>query len=262
MPPDKKPDASNDEYQLTKAELAAVRRVADRIEKAPPLPPFKITRKEDGYDISVNHPEPGCGYALMADRFGIGSITVTSGIIQQSSMATGKVGPAAEKDLNFQLAVIAGIAPRDTTELLLATQMATVHVHTMIAARRLAQVETIDQQNSASNMINKLTRTFAAQMDALKRYRATGEQTVTVHHQHVNVGDGGQAIVGANVLAGGGAPHKNGGQPHEPSGTCQSGPPLLSHEQADRMPLPGAGNAGQAGVPVPRGARRGAQGQG
>jgi hypothetical protein len=48
--------------------------------------------------------------------------------------------------------------------------------------------------NSAERTFNKLTRTFISQMEALKRYRTGGEQTVTV--QHVNVSESGQAIVG------------------------------------------------------------------
>jgi hypothetical protein len=39
-----------------------------------------------------------------------------------------------------------------------------------------------------------IARTFATQMEALKRYRTGGEQKVTV--QHVSVSEGGQAIVG------------------------------------------------------------------
>ena len=50
-------------------------------------------------------------------------------------------------------------------------------------------------------MLNKLTRTFATQVEALKRYRSKGEQKVTV--EHVTVNEGGQAIVG-NVETGGG----------------------------------------------------------
>jgi hypothetical protein len=49
-------------------------------------------------------------------------------------------------------------------------------------------------QDSAERAFNKLTRTFASQMEALKRYRTGGEQKVTV--QHVTVSEGGQAIVG------------------------------------------------------------------
>jgi hypothetical protein len=65
---------------------------------------------------------------------------------------------------------------------------------TMTFARRLAHVENIPQQDSAERAFNKLTRTFATQMEALKRYRTGGEQKVTV--QHVSVSEGGQAIVG------------------------------------------------------------------
>jgi hypothetical protein len=43
-------------------------------------------------------------------------------------------------------------------------------------ARRLADVETIAQQDSAKRALNKLARTFAMQMEALKRYRTGGEQ--------------------------------------------------------------------------------------
>ena len=56
----------------------------------------------------------------------------------------------------------------------------------------------IPQQDSAERAFNKLTRTFAAQMSALKEYRSKGEQKMTV--QHVRVAEVGQAIVG-NVNA-------------------------------------------------------------
>ena len=50
-------------------------------------------------------------------------------------------------------------------------------------------------------------RTYAMQMEALKRYRTGGEQKVTV--QHVSVNEGGQAIVGnVNQAAGGTAAEK------------------------------------------------------
>lgn len=51
------------------------------------------------------------------------------------------------------------------------------------------------EQDSAERTLNKLTRTFCAQMETLKKYRG-GEQKITVQHQHVTVNDGGQAIVG------------------------------------------------------------------
>jgi hypothetical protein len=72
--------------------------------------------------------------------------------------------------------------------------MAAIHMATMTLARRLAHVDNIPQQDAAERAFNKLARTFATQMEALKRYRTGGEQKVTV--QHVSVSEGGQAIVG------------------------------------------------------------------
>ena len=56
------------------------------------------------------------------------------------------------------------------------------------------------QQDAAERALNKLARTFATQLEALKRYRTGGTQKVTV--EHVTVNAGGQAIVG-NVAHGG-----------------------------------------------------------
>ena len=105
------------------------------------------------------------------------------------------IGPKLDQGaINFALAFIDGIKPKDQLETMLAVQMAAIHTATITFARRLAHVENISQQDSAERTLNKLTRTFTTQMDALKRYRSTGEQKVTV--QHVTVNDGGQAIVG------------------------------------------------------------------
>ena len=89
--------------------------------------------------------------------------------------------------------------------------MAAIHNATMTFARRLAHVDNIKQQDSAQNALNKLARTFAAQVAALKNYRSKGEQRVTVEHVHVHAG--GQAIVGA-VTAGPGGAEKTEDRPH------------------------------------------------
>ena len=45
---------------------------------------------------------------------------------------------------------------------MLAAQMAAIHMASMTFASRLANVNTIPQQDSAQNAFNKLARTFAA----------------------------------------------------------------------------------------------------
>jgi hypothetical protein len=116
------------------------------------------------------------------------------GILTQLGNA-GSVGQKVdEQALNFLLSVVKGIQPKDQLETMLAAQMAAVHSLTMTYARRLANAEALPQQESAERTLNKLARTFTAQVEALKRYRTGGEQKVTV--EHVTVNEGGQAIVG------------------------------------------------------------------
>jgi hypothetical protein len=94
------------------------------------------------------------------------------------------------------------VQPRDELETMLATQMGAIHAATMMMARRFNHVENIRQQDAAERALNKLARTFAMQMDTLKRYRTGGQQRVTV--EHVTVNSGAQAIVGAVTTGGGG----------------------------------------------------------
>ena len=87
------------------------------------------------------------------------------------------------------------MAPKDPAEALLCVQMAAAHQATMAMARRLANAATVPQQDAAERALNKLARTYATQMETLKRYRSNGQQVVRV--ERVTVENGGQAIVGA-----------------------------------------------------------------
>lgn len=131
----------------------------------------------------------------MMRALGTDSAEFTDGVLRQLASAVSLGGGADEEAINFALAVIAGIEPKDELETMLAMQMAVIHLATMTFTRRLAHVETLDQQHGSEGALNKLARTFAMQLEALKRYRTGGEQKVVV--QHVNVNEGGQAIVGA-----------------------------------------------------------------
>ena len=103
----------------------------------------------------------------------------------------------------FMLSIVRDLAPRDAVERMLAVQMAATHVATIRSGRRLAYSDNLPQVQAHYTGYNKLARTFAAQVEALRKHRTGGEQKVTV--QHVNVSDGGQAIVG-DVKAGGEGP--------------------------------------------------------
>ena len=104
------------------------------------------------------------------------------------------------------------------------------------------------------NTMIRLSRTFAAQMEALKRYRSTGEQSIRVQHQHVNV-NAQQAVVGINQEGEGG--QENGSQPHEPNRPHEPSTPLLSHVEAVGFALPITGSQRMESMPLPRSPVRG-----
>lgn len=99
-----------------------------------------------------------------------------------------------EQQMQFAIAFVKSVEPENEMEMLLATQMAAAHICSMEASRLYMNGSTLPGRDSAERAANKFMRTFAAQIDALKRFRHGGQQKVTV--EHVTVNEGGQAIVG------------------------------------------------------------------
>ena len=173
---------------------------------------MKVSTAKDGaINIVPDHPDLVMGIIALLDAIGSKDPDFMAGLLNQLGNAGSLGTTVSESMLNFLLSVVKGIEPRDQVEAMLAAQMAVTHNALMTFARRLAHVENIPQQDSAERAFNKLGRTFTAQVEALKRYRSNGEQRVTV--QHVNVNDGGKAIVG-DIHQGGGVPSKTQDQPH------------------------------------------------
>ena len=194
-------------YEPTSQEVTALEAQHARRQKEKRAPRMKVEMRGGAANLSFEHEDQGIAGTLLMEAIGTADFEFVEGLLGQLANV-GKQGSALDaKDLNFLLAVVKGIEPRDQIEALLAAQMAATHAATMTFARRLAHVENIPQQDSAERAFNKLARTFTAQVEALKRYRSAGEQTVRV--EHVTVNDGGQAIVG-NVTHGGAAPKKPG----------------------------------------------------
>lgn len=193
-------------YEPMPQERAAVETYFDRYKEKPPGPRVKVSEKDGVTEIAPDHQNSAVGYVLLMKALGTTDRDFMDGLLGQLANA-GTYGRTVDgRGLNFMLSVVKGVEPKDQVEAMLAAQMAAVHMSTMTFARRLAHVENIPQQDSAERAFNKLARTFAAQVEALKRYRSGGEQTVRV--EHVTVNEGGQAIVG-NVSHGGrGSPEK------------------------------------------------------
>ncbi|MEM8539752.1 MAG: hypothetical protein AAGF25_02250 [Pseudomonadota bacterium] len=105
--------------------------------------------------------------------------------------------------LNGSVALVNEIGPTDVIEGMLATQMVAVHQAIIRHSRKLLLQSSFEGQRLHETALNKLSRTFTAQMEALRKHRHGGEQIMRV--ERVTVNDGGQAVVG-NVN------HKKGSQ--------------------------------------------------
>jgi hypothetical protein len=100
-----------------------------------------------------------------------------------------------DKQLSATIAALIGIAPKDELEGMMAAQLVAAHNAAMECYRRaMIGEQTFEGRRENLAQANKLSRTYAALLEALNRHRGKGQQKVTV--EHVNVHSGGQAVVG------------------------------------------------------------------
>ena len=182
-------------YERTDEENLVIEAFQARRKQSKPLPQQVVEYGDDGIpNLLEGHPDPAVGATLTMEALGLTRVPELAALLHQVADLTQKDRKVDEAGINQMLAQIAAVEPKDGIEAMLATQMAAIHNATMKAAKQLRGSETIPQQDSNSNSLNKLARTFTNQVEALKRYRSKGEQKVVV--EHVTVNEGGQAIVG------------------------------------------------------------------
>jgi hypothetical protein len=166
--------------------------------------------KQAQYLKFTNNEETGqtnVGFSDGVDRFFMGThdLDIVNTIIEQTCSICSQGNQLTKKTTkiaNAAMAAIIEIDPQDSAELMLASQMVAVHNISMeMSARAMLENQTFNGVEANIKRITKLMRTYTTQMEALNRYRTKGQQKITV--QHVNVENGGQAIVG-DVTQGGG----------------------------------------------------------
>ncbi len=182
---------------LTESERAEVAALDARLRRRPAVPLY-----EAGPD---NKPMPA---AAMPNRLLMARLAAALGSADASAL-TVLVNHALEasegQDLvlrsNAALGLLAGIAPRDEAEGMLAVQMVAAHNMAMAMARRTLKTDRVDWMATYTNLAAKLMNVYTRQLKALARLRGqTGQQLVRV--EHVTVQAGGQAIVGAVATKG------------------------------------------------------------
>ena len=143
---------------------------------------------DDAGVVQVNMPDDDTLTRLMNTQ----THQAASGLMGIALTASGRSG-ANYRDM--MTAMLAELKPRDPVEAMLITQMTATHVAMTSLSQKTVDTSSGYQVREAlERSMTRLSRTYIAQMDALKKYRAKVQQTVRV--ERVNVESGGQAIVG------------------------------------------------------------------
>jgi hypothetical protein len=120
---------------------------------------------------------------------------VKTSLLQLQRAARSPYGTISETAINSALAMIEAASPRDELEGALAVQMACTHAAAMAVLAKLDSGFGTERQIAAfGSTAARLMKTFAMQMEVLRRLRNGGQQFVRVEHVHVN--GGGQALIG------------------------------------------------------------------
>ena len=222
----------------TDAERAEVRDYMARV-KARGRRPLRFTAEQrPGKPVRLGqtHVHPDVALFRMMNTLGTTSVDLADRLVSQILNAThlqSSNEPISENTLNAALGAVAGIAPRDEAEAMLAAQMVGVH---WVAMDLLSQVGSTDNRflfNDAGNLVAKLLRTYTAQLEALKRYRSAGEQRVVVQHVTVTAD---QAAVQVNATP---APRGEGdGLKPKERAHAQADPACLAYAPEPTMPCP------------------------
>lgn len=129
--------------------------------------------------------------AHMTDLMGMKTDDAARSVYLSSVTA---LGETAERYSDLASAMFAEIEPKGAVEAMLVSQMTVTHVAMTRLSERMTYQTSYQVRESLERSMTRLSRTYLAQMDALKKYRAKAQQVVRV--ERVTVNDGGQAIVG------------------------------------------------------------------
>jgi hypothetical protein len=140
-------------HEPSPAEQTILEKHHDRTNKNP-SPPLKVTHDSRNLKVETNHPDPKLGAVLAMDAIGTASLSFFNGPVAKLA-ALGRFKSLEETELRAEH----GEGHRVTRRYRGNARRSNGST-TMTPARRLAKVETIDQQDSASNMFNKCARTF------------------------------------------------------------------------------------------------------
>lgn len=131
----------------------------------------------------------------LAEAFGVANTDLAAKMLLQCIQGSVNIIPENEGSANALIASVSECAPKDPFETMLVVQMTALHNHCMEMFSNASRMKAPDLKKEYLNMALKLSKSYAALMEKLNKYRQKGRQKMTVEHVHVH--NGGQAIVGS-----------------------------------------------------------------
>jgi hypothetical protein len=166
---------------------------------------------------------------------------------------------ARDRQHKATTSALIGIGPKDEIEGMFAAQLLAAHNAAMESYRRaMLKDQSFEGRQENLNQGNRLSRSFAALVEALKRYRGKGHQKVTVEHVHVH--SGGQAVVGLVEPAH--MPKRANSEENQDARQIAHAPqPTMRSPDPEREPVPVASNAERPVSDARRKVTRGSEGE-
>jgi hypothetical protein len=117
--------SAQEPYSPTEQERRLVEKFLEKRKEEAPPPKIKAEKEASGtIGIRSEHKDSTVAYALLAKAVGTTDAGFIGGMLTQLARATtGKDEEINQEGLNFVLSVLAGVAPRDRVEDMLAAQM-------------------------------------------------------------------------------------------------------------------------------------------
>jgi hypothetical protein len=190
-------------------------RLANYLERVnrKPIKYERLESRSGNLNLHIMGTDKALKMAKLLEAFGTPDVGLQNYLLIQVGgtfsgvLSSGKIDYDKMVDcFNNAIAILNGIQPKDEIEGMLAVQMIGIHNMAMECIGRAMRTKRVDHMNLYINGGTKLSRVFANQMEALKKYRSGGQQRIVV--EHVNVNEGGQAMVGVVNPGGGGSNDK------------------------------------------------------
>lgn len=188
--------------------------------------------------------------------------TILANQAMQSLWTKNSSAENQDKQFSATVSALMGIAPRDELEGMMAAQLVAAHNAAMECYRRaMIGEQTFEGRRENLAQANKLSRTYAALLEALNRHRGKGQQKVTVEHVHVHAG--GQAVVGMVAAPGqpGGGDRKKIKEQAHAKQIANAPEPTVWREDEEREAVPIPRDGERALPDARRKGQRGAEGQ-